>query len=164
MSWQVAVLTILFFLCPLDVSAQGGVFSVPGVQPSPLVRLAGVLEPTSRPQASILPMLTVWIKGKRHIFRVTEIESVITAYKSQDQLREVSLLGLRLIGEEGLLALLESKERQGQALVIEGWLRAKAGVLGVRSVSFCHSGQVSTYPSTGPSLPVSDPQRQWLCQ
>jgi hypothetical protein len=154
--------TLFLLFCPLNVFAQGVVFPVPGIQPSPLIRLTGVLEPASEPQASILPALTVWIKGERRTFRVEKVESAIAAYKGQDHLKKVSLLGLRLIGRESLLALLQSKERQGQTLVIEGWLRAKAGVLRVRSVGFCQDGQGYTYPLNEPSLP--GPGRQWLCQ
>ena len=137
MSLRIAALTSLFLfclICPVHVSAQGSGFSVPSVQPSPLIRLTGVLEPTSKPQASIPPMLTVWIKGERWTLKVSKIESVIAAYQSLDHLREVSLLGLRLIGKKSLLALLQSKEGLGETLVIEGWLQAKAGVLRVKSV------------------------------
>jgi hypothetical protein len=108
--------------------------SLPDIQPAPLVRLTGVLKTVADPPVSAFPVLRVWIRDGPQVFRVARVESVIPAYPAEERLRAVSTLGLRLLAEPPVLAALQSPEFHDRLIVIEGWLRPKAGVLRVRSV------------------------------
>lgn len=118
---------------PALTTAQGGAAAVPSISPSPLVRLTGVLEASTKPHSSILPVLRVWIDGKPWLFRVAQVEPVIPSYRAEEKLRKVSLLGLRFLAEKDVLATLQRADMRDRPIVIEGWLRPKAGVLHVRS-------------------------------
>lgn len=125
---------ILCFLAMPSAASAGGAATVPGVSPSPLIRLTGVLEATDKPLVSVHPLLSLWIAGKPWLFRVAQIEPVIPAYRALDKLRRVSTLGLRIQAEEAFIALLQDANMRDRPIVIEGWLRPKAGVLRVRRV------------------------------
>ena len=51
-----------------------------------------------------------------------------------EKLRKVSPLGLRILAESPVLSTLQNTNMHDRPIVIEGWLRPKAGVLKVRSV------------------------------
>ena len=106
----------------------------PDVYPAPLIRLTGVLEEVEKPRASTFPVLSVWLGDKPRVFRVSQVESVIPAYRAEDRLREVSSWGLRFLAEDEVLAALQRPEMHDRSIVIEGWLRPGAGVLRIRSV------------------------------
>jgi hypothetical protein len=130
--WHVILAVgLLCVTFPSRFSAQG---TIPDVQPAPLVRLTGVLEVVAKPQISVFPVLSVWLGKTPRVFRVALVESVIPAYHGEEQLREVSALGLRFVAEDAVLTALQSPEMHDWPIVIEGWLRVKAGVLRVRSV------------------------------
>jgi hypothetical protein len=122
---------LALFIVPSWLCAQDAVLDV---QPAPLVRLTGVLEEVEKPRASSFPVLSVWLGNKPRVFRVAQIEPVIPAYPAEDRLREVSSLGLRFVGDDEVLATLQSPEMHDRSIVIEGWLRSGRGVLQVRSV------------------------------
>ena len=107
---------------------------VADVSPSRLIRLTGVFTATDHTTVSAFPLLIMWVNGQRWQFRVEHVRPVFSAYQAEDQLRQVSLLGLRLIGNEQVLAALKNLQRYGQPIIIEGWLRRKPAVLTVRSV------------------------------
>jgi len=125
------LLSFFFFLVPSRLLAQS---ISPDVQPAPLVRLTGVLDAAANPHTATFPVLKVWIGNKPLLFRVARIEAVISAYPAEERLRQVSSLGLRLLADEQILAVLQSPEMQDRSIVIEGWLRPRPGVLRVRSV------------------------------
>jgi hypothetical protein len=125
---------IVCLLCLTFRSWAHAQYSVPDIQPTPLIRLTGVLEAVQEPRVSALPVLSVWLANKPWLFRVAQVESVIPAYRAQEQLREVSSLGLRFIAGGDLLALLLTPEMHDRPIVIEGWLRVRAGVLRIRTV------------------------------
>ena len=126
---------VYFLVTSATVEASGGAAAVPGVSPSPLIRLTGVLEATDKPLVSGLPLLSLWIAGKPWLFRVAQVEPVIPAYRALDKLRRVSTLGLRIQAEEALVTLLQDVKMRDRPIMIEGWLRPRAGVLRVRAVS-----------------------------
>ena len=119
------------FLVVSSVFAQE---SPPDIQPAPLIRLTGVLKIVAEPPVSAFPVLRVWLGDDPRVFRVAHVESIIPAYPAEERLRAVSTLGLRLIAEPPVLTALQSSEFHDRLIVIEGWLRPKAGVLRVRSV------------------------------
>ena len=125
---------LAFFVFPLHVSAQGGAATVPSISPSPLIRLTGVLEARQKPQGAALPLLSVWIAGKPWLFRVAQVEPIFSSYRAAEKLRKVSVLGLRFLAESPVLRTLQNTDVHDRPIVIEGWLRPKAGVLHVRSV------------------------------
>lgn len=125
---------LIFLVFPSTASAQGRAIHVPGIAPAPLVRLTGVLEATEKPLGASLPLLSVWIGGKRWLFRVAQVEPVFPAYQAAEKLRQVSPLGLRILAESLVLSTLQNTDMHDRSIVIEGWLRPKAGVLKVRSV------------------------------
>ena len=128
------LLLLIFLVFPSAGSAQGGAIHVPGIAPAPLVRLTGVLEAKEKPLGAPLPLLSVWIGGKRWLFRVAQVEPVFPAYQAAEKLRKVSPLGLRILAESPVLSTLQNTNMHDRPIVIEGWLRPKAGVLKVRSV------------------------------
>jgi hypothetical protein len=138
--------SLMVFLLFLSLSSQALAQAVvPSVRPAPLVRLTGVLETVTEPRASAFPVLSVWIGDQPRVFRVARVESVIPAYHGQEDLREVSLLGLRFVADNTLLAILQAPEMHNRPIVVEGWLRSRAGILRVRSV------QVVENPNSIPS-------------
>jgi hypothetical protein len=135
--WNPALVCWLFLLAivfPSTGSAQGRAIHVPGIAPAPLVRLTGVLEARQKPLGATLPLLSVWIAGEPWLFRVAQVEPVFPAYRAAEKLRKVSPLGLRFLAESPVLSTLQNTDMHDRSIVIEGWLRPKAGVLKVRSV------------------------------
>jgi hypothetical protein len=114
------------------------------VQPSPAIRLTGILEKTPNPPDSAFPVLQVWIAGEQEIFRVTRVEPIIPAYPAEEELRKVSGLGLRLLAEREALTALQSPEMHNRPITIEGSLRVSDGILRVQSV------RVAEEQSSGP--------------
>ncbi len=106
----------------------------PDVRPTPLVRLTGVLERVKEPPPSVFPVLRVWIDEHPHVFRVSHVEAIFSAYRAQEQIRRVSGLGLRFLAEKKELLLLQAPEMHDRPIIIEGWLQPKRGILRVRSV------------------------------
>jgi hypothetical protein len=130
----ILVATCFFNLTILPrIAAQDFAVGVP-VQPSPAIRLTGILEKTSNPPASAFPVLQVWIAGEQEMFRVTRVEPIIPAYPAEEELRKVSGLGLRLLAEREALAALQSPEMHNRPITIEGSLRVSEGILRVQSV------------------------------
>jgi len=127
------VCTLVNFAFPLHISAQDADVGVP-VQPSPHIRLTGILKMSTEPQASAFPTLQVWIAGKQETFHVTRVEPVIPAYPAEEELRKVSGLGLRLLAENNQLAALQSPDMHNRPITIEGTLRVRDGLLLVQSV------------------------------
>lgn len=130
------VVTAIWFLCitlPSWLYAQNADISVP-VQPSPEIRLTGILEENTEQRASAFPLLQVWIAGKQQLFRVTRVEPIIPAYPAEEELRKVSGLGLRLLAENPELTSLQSPQMQNRPITIEGTLRVRDGILRVQSV------------------------------
>ena len=80
------------------------------------------------------PLLTVWVGEKSGQFQVTRVESVIPEYPAEQELRQVSGLGLRLLAEKEALRALQDPQMQGRPIVIEGQLQVQRGDLKVRSV------------------------------
>lgn len=99
-----------------------------------MIRLTGVLQMGKQPQTSAYPVLTVWLGEKTGQFQVTHVEPVMPEYPAEEELRQVSGLGLRLLAEKEALATLQDPQMQGRPIVIEGWLQVQQGSLKVRSV------------------------------
>jgi len=99
-----------------------------------LIRLTGILDLNKKPQTSAYPLLTVWVGEKTGQFQVTRVESVIPEYPAEQELRQVSGLGLRLLAEKEALGTLQDPQMQGRPIVIEGQLQVQKGNLQVRSV------------------------------
>ena len=105
------------------------------VQPAPEVRLTGILELPTKPQASAYPVLSVWVDGTQGIFRVSRVEAVLPAYPAEEELQKVSGLGLRLLADKSVLTTLQASEMHNRPVVLHGWLRVTEGTLQVQSVS-----------------------------
>lgn len=135
MNWTIITMItwLLSATFPSWLSAQDANVGVP-VQPSPEIRLTGVLEDSQEPRASAFPILQVWIAGKQELFRVTQVEPIIPAYPAEEELRKVSGLGLRLLAEQEALTALQSPEMHNRPIAIEGTLRVRDGILRVQSV------------------------------
>ncbi|MBM4254496.1 MAG: hypothetical protein FJ147_01215 [Deltaproteobacteria bacterium] len=123
---------LCFFLCATGQTFAQGIS--PDVRPTPLVRLTGVLELVKEAPPSAFPVLRVWIDERPHVFRVSHVEAVFSAYRAQEQIRRVPGLGLRFLAEKKELRLLQAPEMHDRPIVIEGWLQPKRGILRVRSV------------------------------
>jgi hypothetical protein len=77
------------------------------VQPSPLVRLTGVLTAEDTPPPAGVPTVRVWLGERVWRFQLSTVEPVVPAYRAWEQLRKVSLQGLRWLVEGEALAQLE---------------------------------------------------------
>jgi hypothetical protein len=128
-----ALVMCLYSLVPSATGAQDAPIS-PSVQPSPLVRLTGVLKATNDTSPSAFPRLRVLIGDTFWLFHVCRAEPLIPAYLAEEALREVSGLGLRLLTEDPELSVLQRSEMHNRPIVLEGWLRVRAGVFRVHSV------------------------------
>ena len=71
------------------------------------IRLTGILQIGKQPQTSAYPLLSVWLGEQNGQFQVTRVEPLIPEYPAEDQLRQVSGLGLRLVAEKEALATLQ---------------------------------------------------------
>jgi hypothetical protein len=124
----------LFFgvlLFPCRILAQD---LAPGVSPAALVRLTGVLEVVGEPRSLRYPVLRVWLDDTFRVFRVSHAEAIVPAYPVEEQLRNVSSLGIRLLAGGEIRTMLLSSTMYDRSIVIEGWLRPRAGVFKVRAV------------------------------
>jgi hypothetical protein len=131
---RMAVVVCLFCLTvSLGIHAQDADVGFP-VQPAPEVRLTGVLEAVKTPQVSAFPMLSVLINGQPWLLHVSQVEPVIPAYPAEEELRNVSGLGLRLLADDKVLSALQTPELHNRPIVLEGWLRVTEGVFRVYTV------------------------------
>ena len=140
---NLALVVCLFCLTvPLGIHAQDADVGFP-VQPAPEIRLTGVLEAVKTPQTSTFPLLSVLIDGQPWLLRVSQVEPVIPAYPAEEELRQVSGLGLRLLADDKVLSALQTPEMHNRAIVLEGWLRVREGVLRVYSVRAAEPSKAS---------------------
>jgi hypothetical protein len=114
-----------------------------------VVRLTGVLGATKDASPSVFPRLRVLIGDTFWLFHVCQVEPLIPAYLAEEALREVSGLGLRLLTEEKELSALRRSEKHNRPIVLEGWLRVRAGVFRVHSVQRAAESAEEVCP-TGP--------------
>ena len=89
----VLVMGVLCFMLPSELRAQEPMLDFPAES---MIRLTGILDLNKQPQTSAYPLLTVWVGEKTGQFQVTRVESVIPEYPAEQELRQVSGLGLRL--------------------------------------------------------------------
>jgi hypothetical protein len=68
------------------------------------------------------------------LFHVCRVEPLIPAYLAEEALREVSGLGLRLLADDTERSVLRRSEMHNRPIMLEGWLRVRAGVFRVHSV------------------------------
>jgi len=99
-----------------------------------MIRLTGILQMGKQPETSAYPVFTVWLGEKTGQFQVTRVEPVMPEYPAEDELRQASGLGLRLLAEKEALAVLQDPQKQGRPIVLEGWLQVQQGSLKIRSV------------------------------
>jgi len=125
---------VIGLLCVLFLSklqAQEPMLDFPAES---IIRLTGILDLEKQPQTSAYPLLAVWLGEKTGQLQVMHVEPVIGEYPAEEELRQVSGLGLRLLAEQETLAMLQDPQMQGRPIVIEGWLEVQPGNLNVRSV------------------------------
>lgn len=128
MAWSVYLL--LMMTLPFTTNAQNADIGI-SVQPAPRVRLTGVLRPVEGAHIPTFPQIKVWIGGTPRLFHVCQIEPLIPAYRAEEELRKVSGLGLRLVTDSEELATLHNAEKHERAIVIDGRLGVRAGLLRV---------------------------------
>jgi len=104
------------------------------VQPAPEVRLTGVLATEKAQTPSAFPALNLWIDGTRQRLQVRNVEALIPAYPAEQELQQVSGLGLRVLADPKVISMLQSPELHDRPIVLEGWLGVRAGMLKVYSV------------------------------
>ena len=125
---------VIGLLCVLFLSepqAQEPMLDFPAES---IIRLTGVLDLEKQPQTSAYPLFAVWLGEKTGQLQVMHVEPVIGEYPAEEELRQVSSLGLRLLAEKEALSTLQDPQMQGRPIVIEGWLEVQQGNLNVRSV------------------------------
>ena len=127
----VVVMGMLCFMLRSELRAQEPMLDFPAES---MIRLTGILDLNKQPQTSAYPLLTVWVGEKTGQFQVTRVESVMPEYPAEEELRQVSGLGLRLLAEKEALTALQDPQMQGRPIVIEGQLQVQKGNLRVRSV------------------------------
>ena len=145
----VLVMGMLCFMLPSELRAQEPMLDFPAES---MIRLTGILDLNKQPQTSAYPLLTVWVGEKSGQFQVTRVESVIPEYPAEQELRQVSGLGLRLLAEKEALSALQDPQMQGRPIVIEGQLQVQRGDLKVRSVRAAAATQ-STPAAQGQTHP-----------
>src|SRR5215510_14203619 len=118
------VMGMLGFMLLSELRAQEPMLDFPAES---MIRLTGILDLSKQPQTSAYPLLTVWVGEKTGQFQVTHVESVVPEYPAEEELGQVSGLGLRLLAEKEALAALQDPQMQGHPIVIEGWLEVQAG-------------------------------------
>ena len=137
----VVVMGVICSMLLSELQAQEPILDFPAES---MVRLTGILDLNKQPPTSAYPLLTVWVGEKTGQFQVTRVESVIPEYPAEQELRQVSELGLRLLAEKEALGALQDPQMQGRPIVIEGQLQVQKGNLKVRSVRAAAQGQ--THP------------------
>src|ERR671917_607529 len=75
--------------------------SSPDVQPSPLVRLTGIITAVDAPPRAGVLAVRVWFGENVWRFHVATVEPVMPAYRAWERLRDVSPQGLRLLADGG---------------------------------------------------------------
>ena len=145
----VVVMGMLCFMLPSELRAQEPMLDFPAES---MIRLTGILDLNKQPQTSAYPLLTVWVGEKSGQFQVTRVEPVIPEYPAEQELRQVSGLGLRLLAEKEALRALQDPQMQGRPIVIEGQLQVQKGNLKVRSVRAAAAAQ-STPAAKGKTHP-----------
>src|SRR5262245_2246163 len=125
------VMGMLSFMLLSELRAQEPMLDFPAES---MIRLTGILDLNKQPPTSAYPLLTVWVGEKSGQLQVTRVESVIPEYPAEEELRQVSGLGLRLLAEKEALRALQDPQLQGRPIVIEGQLQVQRGNLKVRSV------------------------------
>ena len=134
----VVVMGVLCLILHSELRAQEPELDFPAES---MIRLTGILDLNKQPQTSAYPLLTVWVGEKTGQFQVTRVESVIPEYPAEQELRQVSGLGLRLLAEKEALGALQDPQMQGRPIVIEGQLQVQKGNLKVRSVRAAAAAQ-----------------------
>ena len=145
----VVVMGMLCFLLRSELRAQEPMLDFPAES---MIRLTGILDLNKQPQTSAYPLLAVWVGEKTGQFQVTHVESVIPEYPAEQEVRQVSGLGLRLLAEKEALRALQDPQMQGRPIVIEGQLQVQRGNLKVRSVRAAAATQ-STPAAKGQAHP-----------
>ncbi len=145
----VLVMGVLCLILHSELRAQDPMLDFPAES---MIRLTGILDLNKQPQTSAYPLLTVWVGEKTGQFQVTRVESVIPEYPAEEELRQVSGLGLRLLAEKEALSALQDPQMQGRPIVIEGQLQVQRGILNVRSVRAAAAAQ-STPAAKGQAHP-----------
>lgn len=110
--------------------------SIPQIEPPPLVRLTGVLQPLAEKGHNSLHTLTVSIQGQEKLLRITKVEKLTG--RSPDGWRLVQSLfppRVRLVGSADFLRLLQEPKLEGAPLVIEGRLYVGDRMLLVTAVA-----------------------------
>src|SRR5262245_11518040 len=148
--WSVGLAIGILGLMLFSASyAQESTFDFPAES---MIRLSGILNLNKQPQTSAYPLLTVWVGERTGQFQVTQVEPVVPEYPAEQELRQVSALGLRLLADKEALAALLDPQMQGRPIVIEGQLQVQRGNLKVRSVRAAAASQ-PTSPAKGQSQP-----------
>lgn len=128
-------LTAVVLLVPLCWSTRATA-QLPLIEPPPLVRLTGALQPLEAKRSSSLQTLTVSIRGQEKLLRITKVEK-LTGH-SPDGWRLLQSLfppQVRLVGPDALLRTLQAPEREGVSLIIEGRLYVRERMLIVTAVA-----------------------------
>lgn len=113
-----AIILLVSVFWSATTSAQ-----IPRIEPPPLVRFTGALLPLEEKDRSHLPTLTVFIKGKRWIFRIAKVEKLTgSSFDGWRLLRGLFPPEVRFLGPERLISLLQEPEIMGKLLTIEGHL------------------------------------------
>jgi hypothetical protein len=126
------MLPILLMLTALSgITNAQNADSARAFQPSPRIRVTGVLRPVEGALVPTFPQIRVWVGEKPWLLQVCQIEPVIPAYPAAEELRKVTGLGLRLVTDRAELATLRHAARDARLVVIEGLLRVDARQLRV---------------------------------
>lgn len=104
------------------------------VQPDAVVLITGTLKAAADDVTPVYPLLAIWIDGRESFLRVSQVKGLLPAYPAEQELRSVSGLGLRLVGEKEELAPLSAPGALGRSFTIEGLLFPDEGRLSVKSV------------------------------
>src|SRR5262245_36654463 len=139
----VLVMGVFCFTLLSELRAQEPMLDFPAES---MIRLTGILDLDKQPPTSAYPLLTVWVGEKSGQLQVTRVESVLPEYPAEQELRQVSGLGLRLLAEKEALSALQDPQMQGRPIVIEGQLQVQKGNLKVRSVRAAAAAQGQTQP------------------
>jgi hypothetical protein len=129
-----ALVMCLYFLMPPSAARAQDANSSLSIQPAPLVRLTGVLAATTDTSVLVFPRFRVLIGDTFWLLHVCQVEPLIPAYLAEKELQKVSGLGLRLLAGNKVLSMLQGSEMRNHPIVLEGWLRVRAGVFRVYSV------------------------------
>src|SRR5262245_25328657 len=116
----VLVMGVFCFTLLSELWAQEPILDFPAES---MIRLTGILDLNKQPPTSAYPLLMVWIGEKAGQFQVTRVESVLPEYPAEQELRQVSGLGVRLLAEKEALSALQDPQMQGRPIVIEGQLQ-----------------------------------------